>query len=179
MYHIVFDLEATCWKNNFEKTMEIIEIGAVKMDETGVLLDEFSTFVKPKVNPILSSFCMTLTTITQAQIDEARPFDIVIKEFIDWIGPRYKLCSWGAYDKKQLIKDCMLYDLSHDWVTNHINIKGQYQDIHQLAKPIGMPAALERESMTIDGTHHRGIDDARNISKIYLKYFDKWNDAVN
>jgi 3'-5' exoribonuclease 1 len=37
-----------------------------------------------------------------------------------------------------------------------------------------MKNALELEGLKLDGTHHRGIDDARNIAKVFIKYFDKW-----
>ncbi|WP_255512454.1 hypothetical protein [Flagellimonas sp. S3867] len=36
-----------------------------------------------------------------------------------------------------------------------------------------MRRALNREGLNLEGTHHRGIDDARNISKIFKAYFDK------
>ena len=38
-----------------------------------------------------------------------------------------------------------------------------------------MVKALNHENMSIEGTHHRGIDDARKISKIFVKYFDNFN----
>lgn len=37
-----------------------------------------------------------------------------------------------------------------------------------------MKNALKNEGLTLEGTHHRDIDDARNIAKIFLKYFGQW-----
>ncbi len=37
-----------------------------------------------------------------------------------------------------------------------------------------MGGALKRENITLEGTHHRGIDDAKNIAKIFLKNFNHW-----
>lgn len=37
-----------------------------------------------------------------------------------------------------------------------------------------MKNALLNEKMQLESTHHRGIDDARNIAKIFVKYFDQW-----
>jgi 3'-5' exoribonuclease 1 len=37
-----------------------------------------------------------------------------------------------------------------------------------------MGGALKKERLELDGTHHRGIDDARNISKIFKANFSKW-----
>lgn len=38
-----------------------------------------------------------------------------------------------------------------------------------------MVKALQKEGFELDGTYHRGIDDAGNIAKIFLKYLDRWN----
>jgi inhibitor of KinA sporulation pathway (predicted exonuclease) len=173
MDYIVLDLEATCWKNNFGKVNEIIEIGALKFNKDGAYVDEFSAFVRPRLNPILSEFCKQLTSIKQEDTDRADDFPTVINEFIHWIGKEYTLLSWGAYDKNQLIKDCRLHDLDHDWVMNHINIKQKHAKIKNLGKPCGMEIALAIEGFQLEGIHHRGIDDARNTAKIFLKYFNQ------
>ncbi len=177
MNYIILDLEATCWKDrDLNKQNEIIEIGAVKINEQGESIGEFCEFIRPKLNPILSDFCKELTTIQQEDIDNADTFDLVIKRFKSWINidEPYVLCSWGFYDKKQFEKDCDLYNLDIDWLTNHISVKQQYAKIKNLKKPIGMGVALKKENLPLDGTHHRGIDDARNIAKIFKAYPGKW-----
>lgn len=177
MNYIILDLEATCWKDrNNGKPNEIIEIGALKIDENGKTLSEFSRFVKPKLNPILSDFCMELTTISQSEIDSAKCFPEVLKDFHSWIGldKPYFLCSWGFYDKKQFKLDCQLHGLETDWLKNHISVKHQFAKIKQLTKPVGMATALKIEGIPLEGTHHRGIDDARNIAKIFVKNLQQW-----
>ncbi len=179
MNYIIFDLEATCWQDkNSAKNNETIEIGAVLINENKEIVSEFCRFIKPLENPILSDFCKQLTTITQDDIDNAEEFSKVIAEFQQWItqgGNDYVLCSWGFYDKKQFTHDCRLHGLDTKWLKNHISIKHQYATIHNPKKSIGMKTALLNEGFTLTGTHHRGIDDAKNITKIFIKYFDKWN----
>lgn len=63
MNYIIFDLEATCWAQK-GPISEIIEIGAVKIGPDLNTISEFSSFVKPMRNPILSDFCKELTSIT-------------------------------------------------------------------------------------------------------------------
>ncbi|WP_223826538.1 3'-5' exonuclease [Flagellimonas sp. S3867] len=114
MNYIILDLEATCWKDrNANKQSEIIEIGALKIDKDGNFVNEFSEFVKPKLNPELSEFCHELSTIEQADVDSADPYDIVVQRFKEWINQNkpYVLCSWGYYDKTQFAKDCDLHGL--------------------------------------------------------------------
>ncbi len=177
MNYIILDLEATCWQDKNQKhKSEIIEIGAVCINETKEIVSEFAEFVKPILNPNLSAFCTELTSITQSQIDTAKPFDVVIKQFQNWINTNedYILCSWGFYDKSQFKADCELHQLDTTWLKNHISLKHQYAEIKKLTKPIGISGALKLEKLNLDGTHHRGIDDAKNIAKLFLKLFDDW-----
>lgn len=177
MNYIILDLEATCWKDrSLNNPNEIIEIGAVKIDEHGEIIDEFCQFIRPKLNPILSEFCTELTTIEQSDIDCSEAYNVVLKNFWDWIdlSQPYFLCSWGYYDKKQFILDCDLYKLDTKWLDPHISLKHQYAEINKLRRPIGMGGALKREGIKLQGTHHRGIDDARNIAKIFQVHLQSW-----
>jgi inhibitor of KinA sporulation pathway (predicted exonuclease) len=179
MNYIIVDLEATCEKDNKAFQNEIIEIGAVKMSQTPQVLDRFSSFVKPTLNPILSDFCKELTSITQEDIDKADSFPLVLQKFVDWVGKEpYVICSWGYYDKQQFMKDCYLHGISADWIKNrHISLKHQHAEkiLGQPDKPVGMAKALKIAKLPLEGIHHRGIDDATNISKIFIHYYDKWD----
>lgn len=177
MNYIVLDLEATCWDQKGKFQNEIIEIGAVAIDSKKQILGEYCSFAKPSLNPRLSDFCKQLTTITQEEVDAAPLFPEVLKDFQNWInsfGKDYWLCSWGFYDRSQFEKDCDLHGLDKDWLKQHISLKHQYQDIFKLSRAIGMQGALSREGIPMLGTHHRGIDDAKNIAQIFLKNFNRW-----
>lgn len=162
---IIVDLEATCSeKRDIEN--EIIEIGAVKLVDNKIV-STFGEFVKPVKNPILTDFCKKLTTIEQKDIDTANTFPVVFNKFIDWIGTEnFTLMSWGFYDKKQFIHDCNIHHIPTSWIKEHKNIKLMFADATG-HKPCGMDKALRILDIPLDGTHHRGIDDAKNIAKIY------------
>lgn len=177
MNYIVFDLEATCIEDrNVRFQNEIIEIGAVKLNEKLEIVDTFEAFIKPKLNPILSDFCKQLTTIEQKDVDSAKPFYQVLYGFKDWIGKDYLLCSWGKYDKNQFTKDCELHKQDSKWVNKHISLKHQFMENHNIkGRDAGMGSVLKRLGLSLEGTHHRGIDDAKNIAKIFIHEFDKWS----
>jgi len=176
--YIVFDLEATCEENDRQFPNEIIEIGAVKVKETAEgkmeVIDEFMTFARPQIRRELTKFCKDLTSITQEQVDTAPSFEEAVETFKEWIEIEedYLLCSWGHYDRTQFKKDLRKIRANDKWVERHISLKHQYADI--TGKLIGVKGALRKEGLKFEGTHHRGIDDARNIAKIFIKYFDKW-----
>ena len=48
---------------------------------------------------------------------------------------------------------------------NHLNLKRLFAEQRGL-RPGGMREALRRLDLPLLGTHHRGIDDARNIARI-------------
>ncbi|MFN8888672.1 MAG: exonuclease domain-containing protein, partial [Cyclobacteriaceae bacterium] len=75
MNYIIFDLEATCWEGFDKSQNETIEIGALKVNDNREIVSEFSSFIKPLKNPILSDFCKQLTSIQQEDVDQAQHFN--------------------------------------------------------------------------------------------------------
>ncbi|MCE7993489.1 MAG: exonuclease domain-containing protein [Roseivirga sp.] len=177
MNNIIFDLEATCWEGRDKSPNETIEIGAVLVNDRKEIISEFEQFVRPLKYPQLSKFCTELTSIRQSDVDDAPYFGEATDLFKQWFGfgnEDYRLCSWGFYDRKQLESDGRIHGLDNGWVEKHISLKHQYGKFKNLRRAIGMKTALKNEGLTLEGTHHRGIDDARNIAKIFIRHFDHW-----
>jgi 3'-5' exoribonuclease 1 len=170
---LVVDLEATCCDRQSipRHQMETIEIGAVMVSTDSLaIVDEFQTFIKPLRHPILTEFCLQLTSITQQQVDTAPTFPDSIKLWQPWLAKfdRTIFGSWGDYDRQQLQQDSKHHhiDLPYPVSSNHINLKELFSTTQGLNKRYGMAQALKLAQIELTGTHHRGIDDARNISKL-------------
>ena len=177
---VIVDVEATCFARGDKSQPrgfknEIIEIGAVKLDENGKEIDVFAKFAKPKTYPVITEFCRTLTTITQDDIDRADDLKDVLVDFFEWTGDS-ALISWGHYDKTQFQLDLMNNGLDHliKKTENHYSLKHLHGEWNHLRKSLGMAKALRMERLELVGTHHRGIDDAMNISNIFRKYLHKF-----
>ena len=173
-HYLIVDFEATCTnRNEFPREeMEIIEIGAILIEtEQFEVRSEFQSFIKPVRNPTLAGFCKDLTTIRQDQVDSAPGFPAVLAQLTDWLTPidSYRFCSWGAYDKKQLLQDCRFHGVEYPFGEQHTNLKAAYAEAMNLRKPVGVGVALKHLNMTFEGTPHRGIDDVRNIARIVRK----------
>lgn len=165
--YLVVDLEATCDDRGAvpRHESEIIEIGAVLVDgETLRPLEEFQTFVRPVVHPKLTAFCTELTTITQADVDGAPTFPEVAPELAGF-GAGAVFCSWGNYDRNQLEQDARRHGIPMPLPGSHLNIKEQFARVMG-GKQQGNRGALARVGLAATGTHHRGIDDARNIARL-------------
>jgi 3'-5' exoribonuclease 1 len=176
--YIIYDLEAACWLGRPPKGHnEIIEIGAIKVNRYGEVEEVFSKFVKPVINPILSDFCTKLTSITQEDINRAKDFSIVGKEFQDWINiyeDEFVLCSWGKYDIELLKLDCRLHKLDLDWLEFNVNLKDSYKRIKGEHHRTGLKSTLKKEGIEFTGMHHRAISDAENLAKLFIKYLEDW-----
>lgn len=174
-YYCVVDIEATCDDRDppagAKDEMETIEIGVVMVHGTSFApVAEFQAFIQPVRHPKLTEFCIGLTTITQADVDQAATFQEVLIQFLDWTRgfPGWRFCSWGAYDTKQIRRDCAFWGIDPPWPWNDsVNLKRLFARQKGNIRECGIPAALSILKMPpMTGMHHRGIDDARNIARI-------------
>ena len=169
-HFIIYDLEATCWRGHRPRKVEVIEIGAVKVDENLEVIDEFCLFVRPLLHPEVSKFCTQLTSIKQSDVDRAEGFDEVILEFEEWMRPsevRTVLMSWGEFDKRQLLQDADLHEMELPWLRYHACLQQHYSKWKGSKNQIGLKNALELEGLQYAGTQHRAIEDARNMARLF------------
>jgi inhibitor of KinA sporulation pathway (predicted exonuclease) len=167
----VIDFEATCCDRGTvpRREMEIIEIGAVMADANDFrIVDEFQSFVRPQRHPALTAFCTRLTSIRQKDVDAAPTFPECVEAFKPWLD-RYRevaFCSWGDYDRTQLRQDCDFHGIQNPISAPHRNVKRLFGERLGFAKKYGLTEALAKVGLSFAGTHHRGIDDARNIAAL-------------
>jgi inhibitor of KinA sporulation pathway (predicted exonuclease) len=168
-YYLVVDLEATCDDGGAvpRDQTEIIEIGAVLVQgKTLRTVAEFMTFVRPIVHPTLTAFCTQLTTITQDMVDPAPGFPEAAAR-LGAFGQGALFCSWGNYDRNQLARDAQLHGIAPPLGPDHWNLKEAFMHaIGTRRRGIGAHEALGKLGIAPTGTHHRGIDDARNIARL-------------
>lgn len=167
-YYLVVDLEATCDDLGAvpRHESEIIEIGAVLVDGATLSpIGELMTFVRPVIHPALTPFCTRLTTITQADVEHALGFPAAAARLAAF-GDGAVFCSWGAYDRNQLALDAQRHGIASPLGPEHVNLKEAYARRAGTRRGLGAQSALARVGLSPQGTHHRGIDDARNIARL-------------
>ena len=164
--NVIYDLEATCWSDPPPKQMEIIEIGAVKVNELGLIVDEFDIFIKPYLYPRLSLYCRKLTGITQAQVDLAVSFPAANTRFKEWCDGA-ALWSWGE-DRNLMKQDGRLWGVDVTYAMQTKNLSLAFKRRYQRRK-CGVLRALHILGMEFEGEHHRAIDDAHNTARIFVE----------
>lgn len=175
MNYLVTDLECTCTNTDeiLREEMEVIEIGAVLLDENFKEISRFSSFVKPEINPILTNFCKELTKIKQSDVDNSPLFEEALNEFSEWAFHYgdYKFLSWGSFDYNQINRETKLKLIKNPLIQNNINYKKIFAKQKNLKnkRGVGVRKALSMLNYTFEGTPHRAIYDARNIARIVQK----------
>ncbi len=183
-YLCVLDFEATCWNDNSEKyknQMEIIEFPSVlyEIDEekkTFLFVSEFSSYVKPTINPILTEFCTELTGITQEQVSQAETIDVVYNNHTKWLNEhvlpnsKFIFATCGNWDLNiQLPREIKNKSLKpNNYYNTFINVKNEFEYFYK-TKTFGMSGMLKFLNIKLEGRLHSGIDDTRNIAKIMLR----------
>ena len=167
---VVVDIEATCWNGKTPDDMEsdIIEIGICLLDvHTGEITDNRGIMVTPERSTI-SPFCTELTTITPELIaQEGIPFKEALKILKNEYDTQSRAwASFGAYDLKQFQRQCTALKRGYPFGPSHINVKTLFALKQKLGHELGMAGVLKMLNIPLEGTHHRGVDDAKNIAKI-------------
>ena len=166
---LVVDIEATCWNHPTppDQENEIIEIGLCILDiKTLRRKSKESIMVKPMRSEI-SPFCTELTTITPDMVADGYSFAEACRHLRKHRYARqYPWASWGNYDRRQFENQCESFGVRYPFGINHLNVKTLFALKHKLPHEVGMTTALEMLGMPLNGTQHRGDDDAWNIAGI-------------
>ena len=180
-YILVLDFEATC--DDKEKiSQEIIEFPILMVDTKFFEIQStFHQYVEPQINKKLSEFCTNLTGITNDMVtgkpNLAQTIELVDKwikshpELKEYQGNQLKrnftFLTCGDWDLKEMLPNqCQKLNITYpEYLKSWINVKKAYfKSIGTYPK--GLTTMLEDLNLKLDGRHHSGIDDCKNIAKI-------------
>ncbi|MEK3884698.1 3'-5' exonuclease [Paenibacillus sp. PL2-23] len=175
MDYIVLDIEFNGRKFASELPMEVIEIGAVRLDANLNVIDEFTDFIKPVYFAKLNSFIQKKTGIPQASIDSAASFPKVIREFLAWLGRSQQpmLITWGGEDLKRIVLDTRMHKLDDAYwlaIPCFDLLKG-FLRVRGLSNDVSVEAALTELGLSSEGSAHRALDDARMTADIFRSVY--------
>ena len=110
--HIIVDFEMNPVAKKNSKVRkhlgnEIIEIGAVKLDNNNRIVDRFNCLIKPMYNEDISGFITRLTGIKTGNVKKSYDFETALNKFELWIGEgKTRIYSWSDADLRQLRREC-------------------------------------------------------------------------
>jgi inhibitor of KinA sporulation pathway (predicted exonuclease) len=166
---IVIDVEATCWEGDPPpgQASEVIEIGVCPVEvATGRRLGKHSILVRPEHSEV-SPFCTRLTTLTADQVSGGVPFaEACARLRKGFRTPDRLWASYGDYDRKQFERQCRSAGVSPPFGPSHLNVKTLFALSRGLPHEVGLEQAMGLAGLPLEGTHHRGDDDAWNVAAV-------------
>lgn len=116
MNYIVFDLEwnqSPGGKKNSNRRLpfEIIEIGAVKLNEQFETVDSFQRLIKPQVYNWIHDSIHEVIHVDYKDLIKGTPFPQAAREFLEWCGTDRRFFTWGNQDLMELQRNLKYYEM--------------------------------------------------------------------
>lgn len=179
MNYIVFDLEwnqsSTSQGTNPDIPFEIIEIGAVKLNDEKLMIDEFSALIKPQVYKTMHYMTGKLVHIKMAELKHERPFEEVMEEFLSWCGDDYTFCTWGPLDLTELQRNMLFHGFKSfkDGPLPFYDVQKLFALEYEEGKERrSLESAIDFLEIEKDIPFHRAFSDAYYTAKV-LAYINK------
>ncbi len=101
---------------------EIIQIGAIRMNEDQLIEDEFQVLILPKYYKRLNRRVSKLTGIKESRLQaEGVPFKEAMEQFRAWCGDDIVFLTWGFDDIAILRENLQLHGMESGWVDRWYN----------------------------------------------------------
>ena len=177
MNYIVLDLEwnQAAYKIDEEEDLpfEIIEIGAVKLDQNGEKVEEFQKLIRPQVYPFLVRRTRELTGWTDRDLDDkGEDFEIACEKFLEWCGKEYIFCIWGPSDLTQLERNMAYYNLKLPWKYpfKYLDVQKLYALQEKEGKTRrALEYVIEKYEIPTDRPFHHAVDDAAYTAMVFQR----------
>lgn len=176
MNYIILDLEWNqCPHGKGEEKLpfEIIEIGAVKLDENRQNIGSFHRFIAPSVYHELHRVTGDIINVTMEELNKGEPFEKAAKEFLEWCGEEeYIFGTWGSMDLTELQRNCQYFHVEHDFGMPlfYYDIQKLYSICNDDGKSrLALEAAIEKEEIVKDHPFHSAEADAIYTAELFQK----------
>ena len=168
MQFVILDLE---WNTAYSRQKkcyvnEVIEFGAVMLDENLEIIDTYSSFVRPQIEKKLHSRVKKLTNISNEDVADAEDYETVSEDFADWIGDfdDTVILSWGEMDVRTLIDNdrYFFHNPVIPYLTHYSDLQAAFMKEKGLPsnQQIGLSNAAELIDVNPDDyVHHRALGD--------------------
>lgn len=186
MNFIVIDLE---YNQNFNfKTgskapsnpflpLEIIQIGAVKVDGQHNIVDKFGTMVRPSIYRGLNPFVAKVTGLSAAALRRSPPFSAAYRGLVNFIGTsRSPLCFWGSDDMRELYRNILFFGQNPRLLSKkYINVQSLASAHLDLPtkQQLALGTVVKFLGLDCDIPFHNAPNDALYTAQIFTRIYDE------
>lgn len=149
---------------------EIIEIGAVKLDENMQPTEEFTIDVKPVYFRQMHYKVKKITGFDKERLALGYSFPDAMEKFREWCGDNVTFITWGCDDQGIFEQNIIIHDLDWDWIAEWINLQLIYNlqtggDKNQKS----LASAMEHFEIEQTRVAHDALGDAYNTALVCTK----------
>jgi len=139
---------------------EIIQIGAVKLNDAFEITDTYKQMVAPKYYTRMHFSVAKLTHIQNADLKQGIPFRQACREFFAWCGKEFAFLTWGPDDIPMLKSNMLIHGFDPDRIPPCYNVQVLFaRQIAKENRQFSLSAATEMVGETLEDAHD-ALNDA-------------------
>ena len=145
---------------------EIIEIGAIRLNDRFETEEDYKAYVKPVCYPVMNGKVVRLTKIRPQELEKAQEFPDVCSEFFKWCGEDFCLCTWGSDDIPALLDNMLMHGMETPRLLLSCDLQKIYsREIMRDENRWSLEKAVDLLKLPKDRAHD-ALNDVRNTLKI-------------
>ena len=168
MCHVPYETR----KELFNWRSELIQIGAVVVDESLEISDEFMTYVLPEFG-VIDSEIENLTGITYKDVENAPKIYEALTRFLEWLPEDSILVSWSENDELQIRRELEAKEITvegiEQYLDNWIDCQETFGEKMDAQKDYRLSEALIIADINYDENQHDALVDAKNTAHLFIK----------
>ena len=146
---------------------EIIQIGAVRLNEDMTPGEEFQIDVKPVYFKRMHYKVKKLTGFDKERLSHGVSFPEALAQFREWCGDGVTFLTWGYDDQGIMEQNIIIHDLDWDWISGWVNLQLIYNlqtdgDKNQKS----LATAMEHFGIEQTRVAHDALGDAYNTGLV-------------
>ncbi len=174
--YIVLDLEFNRSNNGFVSERngvklynEIIQIGAVKLNEDREEIASFSRIVKPSAYFKMNNEVKQLTGISTEEILRGIEFKQAVYEFLEWCGADSEIITWSSTDSLVIKENMAYHGIEYAELPKWYDIQVMFDDqVTMYDRPMPLNYAIWKLGIKSKPAH-TALNDAINTAKVFCK----------
>ena len=159
-------------KDKFRWARETIQIGAVLLNESLEIIDEFVTYVAPQYG-FIDTFINNLTGISRGDVAKAPEMKEALQAFVEWLPEDTKVVSWSNNDEVQIRHEIEAKEIFIDGLEglleNWIDCQKIFAEKMNNQRCYKLLEALVAADIIYEDGAHDGLVDAYNTALLFAK----------
>lgn len=182
MHYIILDME---WDSAYNKSLsrfinQILQIGAVKLDENFNIVDTFERNVRSSFSNRVSGRFASLTGITNEVMRCGLPFDKAVDDYNSFVGTNTVTMTWSKSDLYTIVEnEKNLLDNKKFYIEKYLDLQVFIQNEMRLLgfecnSQISLSNAAQQLGVSAENYDlHTAKDDSLLAAQLLKKYYNK------